>query len=527
MIGKNSIRYERKVDDLYTYNILTGKKTNITSGLPIPYNDFEFFQNRSLYTRKLEVAGWLKNDKAVLVYDKYDIWQLDPDNKVPPKNLTNGLGRRNNIVFRLSSFNIDENGLLRSDKLLHLKAFDLQNKNSGYYSIQMGKNSDPILLSFGPYQYEEVVKSIHSEIYIVTRQSSTQSPKYFWTRNFKSYFPLSDVYPEKKYNWLSSELLHFETRNGRSSQGVLYKPENFNPKKKYPVIIHYYETMSDNLNGFIRPDPMSGPLNVSWFVSRGYIVFTPDIIYGMGEVGKNALDAIVGAADLLSKFSWIDEQKIAIQGHSFGGFETNYIVANSDLFAAAVSSSGFSDLVSGSGSIRYENGEPFWQEWTEVGQGRIGANLWERPDLYIRNSPVFAAGRVSTPLLMMNNKKDGIVNFSQGVELFTSLRRLGKRVWMLQYDDGVHIVYGKDAIDYTLRVTQFFDHYLKEMPSPKWMLEGIPAKNKGLDDGLKLEEKKNNIGKWLSPSEGGILTEEERKKSEALKHRKPIAVTIE
>ncbi len=217
---------------------------------------------------------------------------------------------------------------------------------------------------------------------------------------------------------------------------------------------------------------------------------------------------------------------MAIQGHSFGGFETNFIATNTDMFAAVVSSAGVCDNVSWYNSTMRRGVS--LQYMSEIGQARIGSSLWNSPELYIKNSPIYYANKVSSPLLMFHNKADGIVPFTQGVEFFSALRRLGKRAWMLQYDGEPHSLSDdQNRVDYTIRITQFFDHYLKDAPAPKWMIEGIPAKMKGIDNGLELVEKKDTNGNWITPPEGGLLTDEERRKVDALKHRGSITITIE
>jgi dipeptidyl aminopeptidase/acylaminoacyl peptidase len=198
----------------------------------------------------------------------------------------------------------------------------------------------------------------------------------------------------------------------------------------------------------------------------------------------------------LSKKTWVDAQRMGLQGHSFGGYETNYIVTRTRLFAAACAASGVSDLVSWYGAVPRAGHAEYS---TERAQDRMGGTLWRLPDLYIKNSPIFRADKVTTPLLLMNDKEDRQVPFAQGVEFFTALRRLGKRVWMLQYDEGGHSVgRGKDAIDFSTRMAQFFDHYLKGAPAPYWMTRGIPARLRGIDDGLELEGKKVTPGPGLN-----------------------------
>jgi dipeptidyl aminopeptidase/acylaminoacyl peptidase len=269
---------------------------------------------------------------------------------------------------------------------------------------------------------------------------------------------------------------------------VLYVPEDFDAAKKWPLIIHYYERKSDDLNKFPDNDlTMSDHLPIAWFVSHGYVVFTPDIRYRIGSAGESALNAVTSAARyLVAHFAWVDPRRIGIQGHSWGGYETNYIVAHTSMFAAAMSSSGVSDLVSDYVSLVHADESDHY--FCETDQCGIGPTLWQRPDLYIEGSPIFHADRVSTPMLMMANRGDAAVPFSQGVEWFLGLRRLGKKVWMLSYDGAVHSLYDKEQKkDLTTRVTQFFDHYLKGAPAPKWMTEGVPANRKGIETGLELD----------------------------------------
>ncbi len=230
------------------------------------------------------------------------------------------------------------------------------------------------------------------------------------------------------------------------------------------MIFFYYEKYSDALNDFIHPALSNGVMNIPWFVSNGYLVFVPDIYFSDGHPGRSALNSVVSAAQFLSRMPFVDSKHMGLQGHSFGGFETNYIVSRTTIFAAAAPSAGVSDLFSDYG---HDYG------YYEGGQGRIGASLWERPDLYIENSSLFRADKVTTPILIMHNRRDGIVHFDQGLEWFNALSRLGKKVWMLSYDKEGHTIRDeKNELDYSVRLGQFFDHYLKGKPAPLWMTKG-------------------------------------------------------
>ncbi len=299
---------------------------------------------------------------------------------------------------------------------------------------------------------------------------------------------MSNLQPQKDYNWLTAELVNWTLPDGQPSQGILYKPENFDPTRKYPVIFNYYEKQSDGLFDYLEPG-LSGSANIdiSWYVSRGYLVFLPDIHYKIGHTGESIVNSVVSAAEYLSKMPWVDSKRMGINGHSWGGYETNYLVTHTDIFAAAAEGAGASDMISNYGSIAgtYQG---LNQSNMEAGQHRIGATLWQRPDLYIENSAILKADQVTTPFLMMHNKADEVVPWPQAIELYLDLRRLGKKVWLLQYDNEGHNIHDpKNQIDYTIRLTQFFDHYLKDAPPPRWMTEGIPARLRGVERRLELD----------------------------------------
>jgi dipeptidyl aminopeptidase/acylaminoacyl peptidase len=332
--------------------------------------------------------------------------------------------------------------------------------------------------------------------WIIKRQSATEYPNYYSTSDFKEYHPLTDLAPQKDYNWLTTELIGWKQLDGTLSHGILYKPENFDPQKKYPVIFNYYEKLSHRLYEFPGVGLSFDNINIAWFVSKGYLVFTPDIYFSIANkkggktIGEAAYNSVISAAKYLARLPYVDSKRMGIQGHSFGGGETNYLVTHSTMFAAASEMAGGSDPISGyltlAGTGPTENTNK--QNITETGYGRYGANPWERPDLYRRNSAVLNADKVTTPLLIVHNKQDGSVQWRQGVEFYMSLRRLGKKCWMLQYDEDEHSFSNmKDAMDYTIRLTQFFDYYLKGTRPPRWMTEGVPAKLKGVESGYELD----------------------------------------
>ncbi|SEM38675.1 Dipeptidyl aminopeptidase/acylaminoacyl peptidase [Chitinophaga rupis] len=433
-----------------------------------------------------DVQGWLEEDEAIIVAFENDLWLVDPSCNKEPINLTNGYGKKNNIDFKVS---LNRGGIFNKQQKIILTAFNLITKENGFYSIRLDGAMDLIRLSMGPFVYDipehqwivedAPIKAFYTDAYLVKRMSEKESPNYYFTTDFKSFRQISKVNPEANYNWLTTELVNFLTLDGKKTQGVLYKPENFDPNHRYPLIIHYYQKMADRLHVFLPPGFTDGPINIPWFVSNGYLVFTPDIQYTPGQPGKSALNTVVSAAKVLSFKQYIDSTKIGVQGHSFGGYQTSYIVTHCDMFAAACSSAGYSNMISYYGTLTPEGDNRY--DYFEFGQPELREPLWKIPQSYLENSPLFSVPNITTPILLMNNINDSTVPFQQGVEFFSALRRLEKKAWMLQYDgEGHSLVDIKAQADFTKRVTQFFNHYLKGQPAPAWMVGGVIAQEKGL-----------------------------------------------
>jgi hypothetical protein len=504
---------------IYTYEIGSEEVTNITKNLPIESSSSTDYTFSQRFGKNISyTATWLKYDDRVIVKDGYDLWALDPRGEQPAVNLTNGYGARNKIKFSIIGYN----RFLQNGNPLILDAFNDDNQNNGFFKISVGSNKDPEKLTSGPYIYAAVPYAMHldgsipvkardADVYLVSRTGPNLPKNYFWTRDFKTFVQLTDLHPEKEYKWYTSELISYQSSDNRKKLGILYKPDNFDPNRKYPLIVNIYEKKTERLNSYITPGFSDGDINIPYFVNRGYLVFTPDIDYKIGYAGESALQSIIGGVTYLSKMPFINSKKIGICGHSFGGFETLYAITHSDLFTAAFADAGSSNFISQYGSVLLSDGRSI-QPFVEKGQIRMGCSLWEKAEVYINNSPIFAADRVNTPLLIVNNKMDALVHFEQGLQMFLALRRLGKKAWLLQYDDEMHSVGSlKNKKDLTVRLSQFFDYYLKDSPCPIWMLDGIPAKMKGIENGYKLD----STGRTPGP---GLLTEEEQHKVDSLNH---------
>lgn len=477
---KYIVYYDSKEKDYFSYEIATKKIKNITKGV---HEIWENYTNDECY-RYRSIGGWEEKDAKLIIYGKQDIWQIDPSGVVSPVCLTNRYGYLHHIVFSLA---LDEYNrrCVRKGEVLILTAFNQKTKENGFYQKKMDTRGDPDSLTMESRIYDTMnnqsiqsaynfspQRAQHARTYILKRMSAREAPNYFSTTDFKSFKALSDLYPEKMYNWYTSELHTWKTSSQTFLQGILYKPENFDSSKKYPVIFHYYEKKSDGLNAYLIPEALSGScnINIPYYTSNGYLVFCPDIRYTIGDPMQGAFESITSAALYLSQLPFVNANRMGLQGCSWGGIQTNYLVTKTNLFAAACSSSGMADWISGYGSILSYGAS--LQGMYELGQFRMNGTLWEKTFYYIKNSPVLFTDKISTPILIMHTKNDGICPLSNILEFFTALRRLGKVSWMLIYK-GDHGLYGKEAEDFSARMKHFFDYYLMDSLPPNWMTASI------------------------------------------------------
>lgn len=435
------------------------------------------------------ICGWSEGDQWVYLYDRYDIWKCDPKGIAAPVNITGGWGRKNKIELRHVSLDPKQR-YFKSDQTLLLAALDDRTKERGFYTIKLDEMKDPVKLVQGGFSYGPVTKAKHAERIAYTKGNYVQSPDIYtsnWFQNEKKYSAIN--LQQKDYNWGDVELVSWKTFKGKSTQGLLYKPEDFDPNKKYPMVVYFYEKLTDNRFSYQPPSPTPSRLNIPFFVSRGYLVFTPDISYEVGHPGPSAYDHIVSGVDYLKKNAWVDSNNIGLQGQSWGGYQALYLITKTNKFKAAWAGAPVVNMFSAYGGIRWESGRNRQMQY-EKSQSRLGATPWQRRDLYIENSPLFFLEKIKTPLVVMANDADGAVPWYQGIELFTDMRRLGKKVWMLNYNGEAHnLIERRNQKDISIREQQFFDHMLKGQPAPEWLESGVPAVDKGKNWGLEIKKK--------------------------------------
>ena len=457
----------------------------------IEYELYNVLHDTPSDPRPYGVAGWLDSDEAVLVYDRYDIWQLDPTGQAPPQCLTKGEGRDQTKRFRYVRLDPLQRSIDPLEPMV-LSMFDETTKDSGY--SRMTPASKPALsqlLSLSE-NVTGLQKAEDSDAVLLTRSTFRRAPDLWYSNlDMKSISRISKINPQQsEYSWGTAELVHWDSVDGSALDGILYKPDDFDPTKKYPMLVYFYERNSDNLHRYYAPAAGRSIVNFSFYVSRGYLLFIPDIPYKTGFPGQSAADAILPGVQSLVKRGFVDKARIGMQGHSWGGYQTAFLVTQTDMFACAESGAPVSNMTSAYGGIRWSSGMSRMFQYEKT-QSRIGATLWEDREKYILNSPVFHADKINTPLLILHNDEDGAVPWYQGIELFVALRRLEKPAWLLNYNGQPHwVMKPENRLDFARRMQQFFDHYLMDQPMPVWMSKGIPAVDKGKEFGFEVAEPK-------------------------------------
>lgn len=429
------------------------------------------------------IAGWSEDDRFVYIYDRYDIWKTDPSGERVPVNMTKAFGRRNETRLRYEKLDKELEYIPTNEPIL-LNAFDENTMSAGFFQAQLNSVKDPLLLIMDKFHFGGLAKAKDSETMIWTKENVAVFPD-LWRSNmkFERVAKLSDAnLQQKNFVWPEVELVEWYSFTGENLQGLLYKPENLDPNKKYPMVVYFYERNAETLFRHQRPYPSHSTINKTFYASNGCLVFVPDITYKDGYPGQSAYNAIVsGTQYLINQFPFVDKDKIALQGQSWGGYQTAYLITQTDMYAAAMAGAPVSNMTSAYGGIRWQSGMSRMFQYEHT-QSRIGGTLWDKPLQYIENSPLFYAPKVNTPLLMMHNDDDGAVPWYQGIEFFVALRRLNKPVWMLTYNGEPHNLKPTswaNRIDLSTRMFQFFNHYLKGWPAPEWMEKGIPAVDKG------------------------------------------------
>ncbi len=427
------------------------------------------------------VAGWLEEDAAMLVYDRYDIWRIEPDQAERADRLTDG--RATGVSYR--AVDLDPERVALPMPLLLTSQRD-RDYFGGYALLESGGAVRE--LETGPYVYDDFQKARLADRYLYTRESYTEFPDLRVTASLdQPGTVITQANPQQtEFNWGSAEIFSWIDHEGRELRGLLIKPADFDSTRQYPLMVNFYERSSEGVFRHRTPVPGRSSINYPHYSSRGYVIFNPDVLYREGYPGESAYNCVMSGISSLLMRGYIDKERIGLQGHSWGGYQAAYLATKTDLFAAIESGAPVVNMFSAYGGIRWGSGlsRQFQYEHT---QSRIGGTPWQYPLRYLENSPLFTTDKVNTPVLILHNDEDGAVPWYQGIEWFTALRRLGKPAWFLNYRGEPHWpVKAPNRADFQTRMSQFFDYYLLGTPQPLWMQKGVSPLERGIDQNLEL-----------------------------------------
>jgi dipeptidyl aminopeptidase/acylaminoacyl peptidase len=474
--GKYVYWYQSADSAWHSYDIMERREHRLTAPAVLAVYDEE--NDVPDFPGSYPAYGWVRDDRAFLVSDRYDIWSLDPAAGRAPVKVT-GDGREKKIRYRLLDFD-SENDFIDPSEKQYLIGTDEVNRGDAFYSIDLKKPDLPVKLTSGNFDLGTPVKAKKSNSLIYTKEDFSLFPDYIVSDlSFTVEKRITDANPQQNdFLWGSVEVFRWVSLDGREVEGLLYKPAGFDPGKKYPMIVNFYDKSSTELYRHRIPEPGRSTIDYHYYTSNGYLVFSPDIYYTEGYPGQSAYNCVMPGIMSLIEKGFVDEKSIGAQGHSWGGYQVAYLSTRTTLFAAIESGAPVVNMFSAYGGIRWDSGLNRSMQY-EHGQSRIGGTIWEAPQRYWENSPLFAADKINTPILIMANDQDGAVPWYQGIEFFIALRRLGKPAWLLNYNGEPHWVdKAPNKKDFQIRMAQFFAHYLKGDPMPEWMGKGIPATEK-------------------------------------------------
>lgn len=414
------------------------------------------------------IAGWLENESRVVINDKFDLWAFDPAGR-SSANLTR-TGRTDKMQYRIRR--TDTKPYFAVNQPVLLTGYHHLRKTTGFYELCMDRPSVSMLVDESK-KLTFVAKAEAADVVLYTRESYNEFPDVWSTdTRFRNRTKQTDVNPVmSELAWGTSQLVEWSSMDGTPVQGVLITPGGWKPGTRLPVIVYFYELFSQRLHEYNALAVNHRP-SFPYYASNGYAIFLPDVRYDLGQPGYSSTKFIVPGVQKLIDLGIADPKRIGIHGHSWSGYQAAHIITQTNLFAAAIVGAPVSNMTSAYNGIRWGTGLSRQFQY-EQQQSRIGRTMWEARDLYIENSPVFFADRIKTPTLIMFGDEDDAVPWYQGIELYLAMRRLDKDVIFLQYHGEPHHPQRyANKMDYTIRMKEYFDHYLKGVPAAEWIRMG-------------------------------------------------------
>ena len=470
--GKYAVVYKNKhwsLKDLKTLSSIC-----LTDKLNVPFYDED--NDTPDEPSGYGVAGWLNDDKSVLIYDKYDIWKFNTENGTA-ECITDGSGRKNNYSFRIQDLDKEKEHFDVNEELF-LSAFHNKQKFSAIYKARANKKGVEKIIEENK-KFTILGKAVSSDKLFYSRETYSEYPDVWITDlSFESPKRLTSLNSQlEQFAWGTSQLIEWSSLDGKPLQGVVILPGNFQKDKRYPVLVYYYEISSQRVHEFNEMVVNHRP-NFPFYSSNYYIIFLPDIKFDIERPGYSATKCILPGCQKLIDLGWADPKGFGLHGHSWSGYQSAHVITQTDFFACAIAGAPVGNMTSAYSGIRWGTGLARQFQY-EKSQSRIGGTLWEKTMSYIENSPVFFADKINTPLLLMHGDEDDAVPWYQSIEIYLAMRRLGKDCIFLQYrGEKHHPVKYPNKLDYSIKMKEYLDHYCKKLPAAEWITNGVPYNGK-------------------------------------------------
>lgn len=454
----------------YSINLETGEKASLTGKIAASFvNELDDHNVKKVAT---DNYGWSADSKYALIADNADLWKISADGRSAISLTGNWKARKLEVRNKFRLYPDDKGTDLNKPQY-----FGVFNNNTKEAGLGVLKGSSIKILFLNNNTYSSMVKASNSAVYAYTKENFNHAPEYFVTASpdLSAAVQVTKNTPDQdKYAWSAGvKLINYVSAKGDSLQAALYLPANYEPGKAYPTITYIYERLTDGLNTYTMPGFPGTGFNKALYTSNGYAVLMPDIKYTINDPGMSAVACVVPAVQAAIATGIADAKKVAIHGHSWGGYQTAFLITQTNIFKAAAAGAPLTDLIS-MYSLIYWNSGGTNQAIFEASQGRLTPGYWDNLEAFTRNSPIFQIKNVQTPLLLLHNDKDGAVDFTQGIEYYNGLRRLNKPVVMVTYKGENHgIAKMPNRKDYAVRMLEYFDHMLKDKPAPLWWSQGI------------------------------------------------------
>lgn len=468
--GKYTVYYNKK--NWYSYNNETGQQVHLNKGMTTPF--YDVMDDHPKEPSAYGIDGWIGEDQYVIIKDEFDLWKFDLANG-SRTNITKEYGRENNTKLNIYNLDYDKKWFYESE-IVNISLYGKFNKKKELGLLNLSTGNIEVKLT-GDYNYNIVRKSKDIDKLIFTKQGFSTYPD-VWVTDTTLSDPTQISNGQKqvdKYLWGTSHLVEYVTELGDTLQGYYALPDNYKKGKKYPVFVYFYERFSDRKNLFNMPKVNHRP-PYSLYLGNEYVMFFPDVKFYDGMPGESSKAALLAGCDKLVEMGIADKERIVMHGHSWSGYESAWIVTQTDYFTACVSGAPVSNMTSAYSGIRLGSGLARQFQY-ETQQSRIGGNIIDSLDSYIKNSPIFYADQMNTPLMVMFGDVDEAVPWQQGIELYLALRRFDKNCIFLQYENEPHHLKKlHNQLDYSMRMKQFMDYYVFGGEMPLWMKQGFEYK---------------------------------------------------